>query len=100
MGQPLRTGRRNCAAAYHEIRNARNRKVGEKSEKNASGRVAGGVFKLSPANAAWNYTSLYDSSDHSDVGQPFRFLSIDSSGNLFGMPGSTPQITTPDNLLG
>ena len=45
----------------------------------------GNVFKLSPANGGWNYTSLYDFSGGSDGGQPFSGLSMDSSGNLFGV---------------
>ena len=44
----------------------------------------GNVFKLSPGNGGWTYTSLYDFSGGSDGGAPDGQLTMDSQGNLFG----------------
>ena len=44
----------------------------------------GNVFKLSPVNGGWSYTSLYDFSGGSDGAWPNSKLTIDANGNLFG----------------
>jgi hypothetical protein len=45
----------------------------------------GAVFKLTPVNGGWNYTSLYDFTGGSDGGLPYSSVSMDSAGNLFGI---------------
>jgi uncharacterized repeat protein (TIGR03803 family) len=45
----------------------------------------GSVFKLSPGNGGWSYTSLHEFTGGSDGGDPFSSLSMDSAGNLFGV---------------
>ena len=42
------------------------------------------VFKLSPANGGWTYSSLYDFTGGSDGSSPGSGLVIDGQGNLFG----------------
>ena len=44
----------------------------------------GNVFRLSPSNGGWNYTSLYDFTNGSDGGNPHSNVLIDANGNLFG----------------
>ncbi len=44
----------------------------------------GNVFKLSPANGGWRYTSLYDFTGGSDGGWANSTLTIDADGNLYG----------------
>ena len=44
----------------------------------------GNVFKLSPVNGGWNYTSLYDFTGGSDGAFPNSSMTIDDNGNLFG----------------
>jgi uncharacterized repeat protein (TIGR03803 family) len=45
----------------------------------------GTVFKLTPVNGGWNYTSLHDFTGGSDGGLPYSSVSMDSAGNLFGV---------------
>ena len=47
----------------------------------------GVVFKLSPGNGGWTYTSLHDFTGGSDGGEPLSNLSMDSAGNLYGVTG-------------
>ncbi len=53
----------------------------------------GSVFQLSPVDGGWRYTSLYDFTGGSDGGLPYSSVSMDSSGNLFGVTevGGTSQ---------
>ncbi len=52
----------------------------------AEGRYgAGTVFKLSPSNGGWTYTSLYDFTGGSDGANPSSGLARDASGNLYGV---------------
>ncbi|MGO9305449.1 MAG: choice-of-anchor tandem repeat GloVer-containing protein [Candidatus Korobacteraceae bacterium] len=44
----------------------------------------GNVFKLSPSNGAWVYTSLYDFTGGSDGSWPNSRVTMDANGNLFG----------------
>ena len=44
----------------------------------------GNVFKLSPSNGGWTYTSLHDFTGGSDGGYPESNLIFDASGNLYG----------------
>lgn len=44
----------------------------------------GAVFKLTPSNGSWTYTSLHDFTNGSDGGFPYSNLVIDQHGNLFG----------------
>ena len=44
----------------------------------------GSIFKLSPSNGGWVYTTLYDFTGRSDGGYPFDGIVIDANGNLFG----------------
>jgi len=44
----------------------------------------GSVFKLSPSNGGWTYTSLHDFTGGSDGGYPTSNVILDASGNLYG----------------
>ena len=44
----------------------------------------GNVFKLTPSNGSWNYTSLHDFAGGDDGAFPLRGPTLDSSNNLFG----------------
>jgi len=44
----------------------------------------GSVFKLTPSNGSWIYTSLHDFTGGSDGGYPYSNLVFDASGNLYG----------------
>jgi len=44
----------------------------------------GNVFKLTPSNGGWVYTSLHDFTGGSDGGAPFGQVTLDASGNLYG----------------
>ncbi len=44
----------------------------------------GNVFKLTPSNGGWNYTSLHDFAGGDDGAFPLRGPTLDSSNNLFG----------------
>ncbi len=44
----------------------------------------GNVFKLTPSNGGWIYTSLHDFTGGSDGGQPFGQVILDANGNLYG----------------
>lgn len=44
----------------------------------------GAVFKLTPANGTWTYTSLHDFTCHNDGGNPYGNVSFDSAGNIYG----------------
>lgn len=44
----------------------------------------GNVFKLSPLNGGWIYTSLYDFTGGTDGGYPRGNLVLDANGNLYG----------------
>jgi hypothetical protein len=46
--------------------------------------TAGKVFKLSPSEGDWVYTSLYDFTGGSDGGAPRGSLVLDNNGNLYG----------------
>ncbi len=48
----------------------------------------GSVFKLSPANGSWIYTSLYDFTGGADGRFPNSKVVIDSQGNLYGSTAS------------
>lgn len=45
---------------------------------------AGSVFKLSPSNGGWTYTSLHDFTGGSDGAYPESEVTIDVNGNLYG----------------
>lgn len=47
-------------------------------------RSHGTVFKLTPSNGAWTYTSLHDFTGGSDGGYPVGNLTFDANGNLYG----------------
>ena len=44
----------------------------------------GSVFKLTPSNGSWTYTSLHDFTNGSDGGFPYSNLVIDQHGDLYG----------------
>jgi uncharacterized repeat protein (TIGR03803 family) len=44
----------------------------------------GSVFKLTPSNDGWTYTSLHDFTGGSDGKLPYCNLTMDTSGNLYG----------------
>jgi len=48
---------------------------------------AGSVFKLTPHNGSWTYTSLHDFTGGSDGGNPFGNVVLDSAGNVYGTAG-------------
>ena len=48
----------------------------------------GSVFKLTPSNGSWIYTSLHDFTGGSDGGWPISNVVMDASGNLYGTASS------------
>jgi uncharacterized repeat protein (TIGR03803 family) len=44
----------------------------------------GSVFRLSPSNGSWTYTSLHDFTHTSDGAYPYGGLVLDTNGNIFG----------------
>ncbi len=48
----------------------------------------GAVFKLTPSNGGWTYTSLHDFTNGSDGGYPYSTLVLDTRGNLYGTASS------------
>ena len=44
----------------------------------------GSVFKLTPSNGGWTYTSLHDFTGGGDGGTPSSGVTIDANGNLYG----------------
>ncbi len=44
----------------------------------------GSVFKLTPSNGSWTYTSLHDFTGDNDGGYPVGNLVFDANGNLYG----------------
>jgi uncharacterized repeat protein (TIGR03803 family) len=48
----------------------------------------GSVFKLTPSNGSWTYTSLHDFTGGSDGGYPVSNVVFDASGNLYGTASS------------
>jgi uncharacterized repeat protein (TIGR03803 family) len=44
----------------------------------------GAVFKLTPSNGSWTYTSLHDFTGGSDGGLPVSNVIFDANGNLYG----------------
>jgi uncharacterized repeat protein (TIGR03803 family) len=46
--------------------------------------VDGNIFKLTPSNGGWTYTSLHDFAGGDDGAQPVGDVSLDASGNLYG----------------
>ncbi len=50
--------------------------------------LQGNVFKLTPSNGAWEYTSLHDFTGGGDGSQPWGAVVFDSHGNLYGTASS------------
>ena len=48
----------------------------------------GNVFKLTPSEAGWIYSSLHDFTGGSDGANPFGTVTLDASGNLYGTASS------------
>lgn len=44
----------------------------------------GSVFKLTPSNGSWTYTSLHDFANGADGANPFGGATFDANGNLLG----------------
>ena len=44
----------------------------------------GAVFKLTPANGTWSYTSLHDFTGGNDGGYPRSNITFDKNGNMYG----------------
>ena len=44
----------------------------------------GSVFKLTPINGGWTYTSLHDFTGGTDGGNPLSGVALDTNGNLYG----------------
>jgi len=44
----------------------------------------GSVFKLTPSNGSWTYTSLHDFTGGGDGGNPIGGVTFDTNGNLYG----------------
>ena len=44
----------------------------------------GSIFKLTPSNGTWTYSSLYDFKGGTDGANPYTNIVFDSSGNLYG----------------
>src|ERR1700692_4672626 len=45
---------------------------------------SGTVFQLSPSATGWNHTVLYSFTGGRDGGEPYKGVTLDSHGNLFG----------------
>jgi uncharacterized repeat protein (TIGR03803 family) len=52
--------------------------------------ASGSVFKLTPSNGGWTYTSLHDFSNGGDGGDPYGSVTLDSNGNLYGTASQGP----------
>ncbi|MGB9253906.1 MAG: choice-of-anchor tandem repeat GloVer-containing protein [Candidatus Korobacteraceae bacterium] len=48
---------------------------------------AGSVFKLTPQNGSWSYTSLHDFTAGFDGSNPFGNVVMDANGNVYGTAG-------------
>jgi hypothetical protein len=46
------------------------------------------VFKLSPGNNLWTYTSIHDYTNGMDGAYPAGTVAFDASGNLYGTASS------------
>jgi uncharacterized repeat protein (TIGR03803 family) len=46
--------------------------------------ASGAVFKLTPSNGGWTYTSLHDFTGGSDGADPISNVVFDANGNLYG----------------
>lgn len=44
----------------------------------------GTVFELSPSGSTWTHTVLYDFTGGADGGQPYKGVTLDAQGNLYG----------------
>ncbi len=44
----------------------------------------GSIFKLTPSNGSWTYTSLYDFTNGDDGANPIGGVIVDTNGNLYG----------------
>ena len=44
----------------------------------------GSVFQLSPSGNGWTHTVLYSFTGLSDGGQPYKGVTLDAQGNLYG----------------
>jgi len=44
----------------------------------------GSVFKLTPSNGGWTYTSLHDFTGGNDGGTLYGGVTLDANGNLYG----------------
>ncbi len=44
----------------------------------------GSVFKLTPGNGVWTYTSLHDFTNGNDGSHPYSNVVVDANGNLYG----------------
>ena len=44
----------------------------------------GSVFKLTPSNGGWTYTSLHDFTGGADGANPISIVTFDNNGNLYG----------------
>ncbi len=44
----------------------------------------GSIFKLTPTNGGWTYTSLHDFTDGTDGANPLSGVTLGSNGNLYG----------------
>ena len=44
----------------------------------------GSVFKLSPSNDGWTYTSLHDFTGGIDGAYPYGSVILDANGNVYG----------------
>ena len=51
---------------------------------NAGAHGLGSVFKLTPGNGGWTYTSLHDFTGGADGSYPISGVVRDASGNLYG----------------
>ena len=49
--------------------------------------AAGSVFKLTPSNGGWTYTSLHDFEGGTGGGNSFGNVVLDASGNVYGTAG-------------
>src|SRR5580698_1825589 len=86
---PSKRHRNSCDLSFGEGLHSPSAWYGATFEDGAHGH--GNVFKLTPANGGWTYTSLYNFTGGSDGSWPNSRLVIDASGNVFGTTQSGGQ---------
>src|SRR3982074_2256031 len=48
---------------------------------------SGTVFQLSPSSSGWTHTVLYSFTGGADGGEPYKGVTLDAKGNIYGTAG-------------